>query len=484
MSTPGKVSAALCLLVLGFAAGYLANRHQAASASSSSSASRQVLYWACPMHPQYKSDHPGDAPCCGMRLEPVYAAAKSIQAGVPEVRGTVEVSAARQQLIGVRTDEVRRASIAHVLRVPGRIAVDDTRLYRLIAAADGWIRELGPNPAGAQVKQNQVLASYYVRDLLAAEQTYLYALQTSARLEPAQVPQRTPPTLNLRLALDTLRGLGMSDLQIEEMRQTQNPAGEVRVYSPAAGFVLARNVSPGQRFDKGTEMYRIADLGHVWVLADIFEKDRGFVQQGSRALLRYRGRRFEARMSDALPQFDPQTRTLKTRFELDNSGYLLRPDMFVDVEVEVNLPPAVTVPADAVIDSGLRKTVYIDRGRGFFEPRLVETGWRLGDRVQITRGLEPGERIVVGGNFLLDSESRMRLAAASTAPAPEKAAPEKDPVCGMEVDPKAPDAIKTEHHGKTYYFCSDHCKKSFEANPEKYLTKKSLADNGGGPGPA
>ena len=117
-------------------------------------------------------------------------------------------------------------------------------------------------------------------------------------------------------------------------------------------------------------------------------------------------------MSDVLPQFDQTTRTLKTRFELDNPDLILRPDMFVDVELEMKLPASVHVPVEAVLDSGVRKTVYVNRRNGFFEPRQVETGWRLGDRVEITKGLAPGERIVVSGNFLIDSESRMKSATA------------------------------------------------------------------------
>ncbi len=169
-------------------------------------------------------------------------------------------------------------------------------------------------------------------------------------------------------------------------------------------------------------------------------------------------------MSDALPQFDAQTRTLKTRFELDNPGNVLRPDMFVDVELHAEMPAAVAVPADAVVDSGLRKVVFVDRGNGYFEPRRVETGWRIGDRVEIVKGLMGGERVVVSGNFLLDSESRMKSAAVGVY------GPETDPVCGMEIDR---DAAKNAgrsiaHKDGAYYFCSDDCKKKFAANPSAY----------------
>jgi YHS domain-containing protein len=213
-------------------------------------------------------------------------------------------------------------------------------------------------------------------------------------------------------------------------------------------------------------------------MTDIFEKDRELVRPGALATVRYQGRKFPARMIDVLPQFDPQSRTLKTRFELANAGYVLRPDVFVDVEIQVSMPEALTLPSDAVIDTGRRTTVFVERSPGHFEPRPVETGWRLGDRVEITRGLTPGERVVVSGNFLIDSESRMKLAAMTAAPAPApaaKAAAEHDLVCGMDVDPHAPRAITTQYAGKTYYFCSEHCKKTFEANPGKYVPKKIAA---------
>ena len=220
----------------------------------------------------------------------------------------------------------------------------------------------------------------------------------------------------------------MNDLQIEEIHRTRTAAPHVNIYSPVSGFVIARNISPRQRFDKGTELYQIADISRVWVMTDIFEKDRQFLKPGAEAVVVYQGRRLTARMTDALPQFDAQSRTLKTRFELENPGYVLQPDMFVDVELHVNMPPAITVPADALFDSGLRKTVFVDHGNGKFEARRVETGWRLGDRVEVVKGLMEGERVVGAANFLLDSESRMRAASAGVFN------PETDPVCGMEVD--------------------------------------------------
>jgi len=469
MGRPARLLIGVVLAAGIFSAGYMANRQPGSVAATDSA--KQATSYTCPMHPQYISDHPGDCPLCGMRLVAATAGAegKSGSASL-DTQGGVVVNASTQQLIGVRTDEVRRTSSSHVMRVPGRIAVDDQRLYRIIAAVDGWIVNLGQNTVGRPVKKDQLLASYYTSNLLYAERMFLLSIPAGGSLSPqtrdfSQASIRTAGSANPEFPIDSLRSLGMSDLQIEEVQKTRTSSPHVNVYSPASGFVLQRNISPGQRFDKGTEFYRIADISRMWVWTDIFEKDRLFLKPGAEAVVVYQGRRFRARMSDALPQFDSESRTLKTRFELDNPGFVLQPDMFVDVELAVEMPPAITVPADALFDSGLRKTVFVDGGNGTFEVRRVETGWRLGDRVEIVKGLMEGERVLAAANFLLDSESRMRAVSAGIFDA------QTDPVCGMEVDEKKAQAAgrTAVHDGHTYYFCSDDCKKKFEAAPGQYL---------------
>lgn len=400
--TPFKYFAALLLAVGIFGAGYMANRRQAPPAPTSNP--RQALYYTCPMHPEYKSAQPGNAPCCGMRLVAVYAGESNV----------VEVGSNAQHLLGIQTEEVRNDAPQSVLRAPGRVVTDDSRLYRVMAAADGWIRQLGPNPAGTRVGKDQVLASYYTPNLLAASQTMIYGIASNEQSARYAIgTQRGPTSTSLIVAIDSLRSLGMHDLQLEELKRTRQATSEINVYAPAGGYVVARSISPGQRFDKGAELYRIADISHVWILTDIFERDRALLKPGATARVRCGDREFTAQLSDALPQLDPQSRTLKTRFELDNPDSFLRPDTFVDVEVSLELPSAITVPADAVIDSGLRKTVYVEAGSGVFESRIVKTGWRLADRVQVVEGLARGERVVVSGNFLIDSESRMKSGAAA-----------------------------------------------------------------------
>jgi len=361
------------------------------------------------MHPDYKSDKPGIAPDCGMQLEPVYAGGEPAELrGAP---GSVRISEQKQRSIGLRTEEVTRASSDHTLRVLGRVAPDETRIYRVAVAVDGWVRKAGPITTGSVVHKDDVLATFYNRDFLTAQQTYLYALSTMDRFQENESADQLKLTkAQMRAASENLEFLGMGELQLREIARTREIATDIELRSPVTGLVQARNAFPGLRFERGSELFRIADLSHVWILADVFENDARLLRAVRNATVRYQDRLLPVHLSSSLPQFDPVSRALKVRLETDNPELILRPDMFVDVEFQVSLPATIAVPVDAVIDSGLRKTVYVETPEGSFVPRLVETGWRLGDNVEIVSGLVAGERIVAAGNFLLDSESRMKLA--------------------------------------------------------------------------
>jgi Cu(I)/Ag(I) efflux system membrane fusion protein len=188
---------------------------------------------------------------------------------------------------------------------------------------------------------------------------------------------------------------------------------DIQVESPADGIVLKRSVSPGLRFDRGFEFYRIADLNRVWILADVYRDELPFIRPGASARITTAeaSHALSATVSQSEPIFDEATLTLNVRLEAANPKVALKPGMFVDIEFPVNLPPTLVVPADAIVDTGLRKTVFVDRGNGYFEPRLVETGWRIGENVQVTKGLVSGDRIVISGTFLVDSESHMKTVA-------------------------------------------------------------------------
>ncbi len=481
--------------------------------------------YTCPMHPAYSSDHEGDCPSCGMRLVPASAGEPSSSgSGLPP--NVLKVSAERQQLIGLRLATVETAGLGRTVRTVGRVAVDENRVYKLVATAEGLVRSLSPTAAGGFVRKEQVLLTFYSTDFLSAQQAYFYALTTLERVsaDRAEASEQLLATnAQLRSALDGLRNLGMTEAQLSELAKSRKLTRDIDLRSPVTGYVLARDVFPAQRLERGRELYRIADLSRVWVLADLFEGDAQYVRPGTRmrVSLAYReAAPIEARVSDVLPQSDRTTRTARVRLEVDNRDLALRPDMFVDVELPVALPPAVTVPSEAVVDSGRSKTVFVARGNGYFEPRRVETGWRSDDRVQILSGLVPGERVVASGTFLLDSESRMRAAGsppqpviqpppearpAARTPARDRAAGAgkdgvaeriaaaerdlnataddaagrsvfaTDPVCGAEIETTSPGALTATYNGRVYYFFSDECKAAFEKDPAAYAGPETPA---------
>jgi membrane fusion protein, copper/silver efflux system len=329
----------------------------------------------------------------------------------------------KRQLVGVRSSPVEKVSETRTLRVLGRVAPDETRVYRLNAGTDGFIGEVSPATTGSAVKKNQELATFSAPSSIQIIQQYILVLGAKDRVKQATIERSVEAQAgplansNYQQRSTQLRNIGMSVLQMEEIERTREVPESIKILAPVDGFVLARNVSSGLRFDRGAEWYRIADLNRVWVLADVFRHEARYLRPGARAWIKLPDgtEMVSARVAEVLPQFDSATRTLKVRLEADNPGFVLRPDMFVDVEVPVTLPATIAVPTDAVIDAGLTKTVFVDRGDGSFEARPVETGWRFGDRVEIVKGLASGERIVVTGTFLLDSESRMRSTAGPTA---------------------------------------------------------------------
>ncbi len=465
----------IALLTLSLAGAFLAGSlyTRRTSAGDRPASARKVLYYVDPMHPAYRSDKPGIAPDCGMQLEAVYAgggeAASGADGSTTEPAGAMKIDLEKQQRIGVRVSPVEKTSGSQTLRLLGRVTPDETRVYKVNAASDGYLSEVSGVTTGSLVKKDQWLATIFSFDARAPIQAYLTTLDVLDRAARSGqlAEQLRAGDESTRLSIERLKSVGMSELQIEELRRTRVVPVTVRILAPADGFVLARNASLGQKYERGVEWFRIADLRKIWIVADVFENDAPYLRPGAVAQvsLHQQRRSFSARVAEVLPQFDAVSRTLKVRLEADNADYALRPDMFADVELPIQLPPAITVPADAVLDLGQKEKVFVERGEGVFEPRAVQTGWRFGDRVQIVKGLEPGERVVTAGNFFLDSESRMRLTAIGAS-----GHPAKDPVCGMDLD-AAKVTHQSESGGEHYSFCSSQCQEKFEKNPGMYLKK-------------
>ena len=436
----------------------------------------KILYYQDPMHPQYKSEKPGIAPDCGMRLVPVYADGGTRASTRPP--GTVAIAQDKQQVIGVRIGEAEKSSGTRVVRTVGKVAPDETRLYRLNAPLDGFTEQVASYATGSLLKKDDLLLGIRNPDFLALQQTYLSSLNIQDRGKAVRGPELAKDDRNLQLAIATLTNVGISDLQLKELEHTRKSTDVLKVYSPVTGWVLARNVSPAQRVERGTELYRIADLTHIWILADLFgdEGESLHAGQSVRVSLPRNEKIYTALVSKTLPQFDPVTQTLKVRLELDNRDYVFRPDMLVDVEFPIRLPVGVTIPVDAIVDSGTTKTVFVDVGDGLFEPRAVQTGWRADNRVQIVKGISAGEHIVISGTFLVDSESHLQTATAAMA-----SDMTHDPVCGMEIDhaKAATSGLETEFEEETHYFCSATCKRDFDKDPKKYIKSTDRKESKG-----
>jgi Cu(I)/Ag(I) efflux system membrane fusion protein len=435
MSQIRRVSLAIAV-VAAIAASYGLGHHNS-HPQSSSKAVRHVLYYVDPMHPSYKSDKPGIAPDCGMRLEPVFAdQLANVSASSPLDQlpsGTVRIDSAAQKLLGIRLASVQKTGATRNVRVVGRVVPEDTRVYRINSGADGFIQETHNDSVGTRVKKDQTLATYYSPEFLSVASGFLAATERvpgsvgtdGNRTIPYPGAVSKQGVSSLSGYSDRLRNLGMSEVQIQLIATSRKLPENIDVVAPTDGFILLRNVSAGQHFDHNMEFYRIADLRRVWVVAEVDENEASYLRPGDlgKITLSGAGRQLQARISDSLPQSEAGGGSVKFRLEVENPKFTLRPEMLVDVELPIRLPPAVTVPLDALVDSGAHARVYVEREEGVFEPREVETGWRFGERVEILRGVEPGERVVAAATFLVDSESRLKTPTAEAPPinAPDRA---------------------------------------------------------------
>jgi len=420
----------LVVVAGAFAGGYVYKAIKGGGRVQASAAithGRKIKYWVDPMHPEYKSDKPGIAPDCGMTLEPVYEDGGGPDA-VPDgagtstgdlsamPAGTVQITPEKQQLIGVKYGDVERGGGSRTIRAVGKVAFDETRIQHIHTKVEGWIDQVFVDYTGQLVDKGQPLLTVYSPDMLASQRELLLAAKARDTMKNNPLPIAFDQSESLlQAARRRLELWDLNDVQIDQVLKTGQPIKNVTLYSPIAGYVTDRKAFPQLKVVPDTELYTIVDLSRVWIMADFFESEAPNVRVGETARVSLQavlGRAFPARIDYIQPQVDPVTRTLKVRLDLDNPGLVLKPDMYADVELRVNLPIQLTVPADAVLDAGERKTVFVDRGNGFFEPRPVTTGERSGDRIQILSGLTGGERIVTSGNFLIDSESQMKAAAA------------------------------------------------------------------------
>ena len=416
----------------------------------------------CAMHPTYTSDKPGDCPICGMKLVPIEGASGASQAGsarpgertvafyrspmdpsfhsdkpakdemgmefVPvyedELQGpssgvsgraVVTISSERRQVLGVRSEDVKKIRLAHRIRTVGRVAVDERRLRHVHTKFDGYVEHLYVDYTGKLVRRGERLLSIYSPDLVATQQEYLLAHRGQARLAESAVRSAAQGSVDLHEA--ARQRLLLWDIRPADIAKLEK-AGQVTrtldLYADIGGYVVQKMAYHGMRVTPADTLYDIADLSHLWVMADVYEYNLPTLALGTEGHISVASmpdKEWNGSVTYISPTVEERTRTIKVRLEVDNAGGELKPDMYADVFLHVDLGDGLVVPDGAVINAGDRRLVFLDRGEGRFEPREVKLGIKVnGAGLQVLSGLSEGDRVVTAANFLLDSESSLKAA--------------------------------------------------------------------------
>ncbi len=349
----------------------------------------------------------------GMKL-PAENATGEPASGIDMSGNAVMISAERQQLIGVRTATVARRNLEHRIRTVGKVEYDETRVAHIHTKVTGWIEKLHVDFTGKLVEPGQPLLEIYSPELVSTQEEYLLALRAQESLGQSQFEEIAQMTRSLLAA--TRRRLefwDISDAQIVELETRREAVKTLALYSPIRGYVIHKNAYEGQFVDPKTDLFTIADLREVWVMADIYEQDLPYIHAGQRARITLSylpGASLSGRVDYVYPYLEGATRTVKARIVLPNRDMTLKPGMYANVEIMVQLGESLVIPEDSVIDTGERQVVFVVTGAGHFEPVNVTIGGRFGGLLQVLAGLNEGDVVVSGAAFLVDSESKLRSA--------------------------------------------------------------------------
>jgi Cu(I)/Ag(I) efflux system membrane fusion protein len=356
---------------------------------------------------QTASEHEATKPQ-GVREEP--------QQEPAEETPVVEIPADRQQMLGVETVEVTVRELWKVIRTVGRIEYDERKLATVNAKFEGWIEKLHVDYTGRQVKKGEPLAEIFSPELVATQQEFINAAKWAHQSGDAK-----NDGINAMLARDAnalveasrqrLKFWDISEEQIRKIEESGKPVRTLTLYSPVNGYVVQKMALQGMRVMAGEKLFDIADLSSVWVVADIYENELPLVKLGQTAkisLSYFPGREMTAVIDYVYPSLSADTRTAKVRFTVPNSGMQLKPQMFTNVEVTIPMGKKLAVPTEAVLDTGIRQIVYVDKGDGSFEPREIRTGIKVDQMQEVLAGLRQGEKIVSSAIFLIDSEAQIK----------------------------------------------------------------------------
>ena len=356
-------------------------------------------------------------------------------------RGEITIDPQRQQLIGVRLAPAVREPMAATVRTTGIVRYDETRLADVNVKLDGWIRDLHVDYTGQFVKQGQPLFTLYSPDLLTTQQEYLLALRTREQVAGSAVADaREYADRVVDAARERLRRWDLTQEDITALDESRRAPDVITFRSPVSGFVLEKSVLRGMHITPGQTLYKIADLSSVWIEADVYEREMTLAHVGQHATVTldaYPGESFDGRAIYIFPFVEETSRTVKVRFQFVNSRGRLRPGMFANVELKGTSGMALSVPVNALLDSGTDQVVFVAQGEGRFAPRSVKVGRRFAERVEIVAGLEEGDQVATGATFFLDSESQLRAGLqnyeAPDAGRSERTGPTPDPTARLDI---------------------------------------------------
>jgi Cu(I)/Ag(I) efflux system membrane fusion protein len=374
----------------------------------------RILYYRHPMglgdvSPVPKKDS------MGMDYVAVY------QGDEPEA-GTIKVSLEKMQRLGVQTEAIRRRSLTYTVRAVGTIQFDERSRAVVTTRYEGWVEQLPVNTTGQPVRKGEILLGVYSPELVQAQQDYLAAISAQAEMTASGNDGAAAVQRLVEGSLQRLRNLDYPEGELARLREQRTAARVVTVVSPITGVVIEKMVQKGQRVMMGEPLYQLAATDPVWLVADVFEQDLGLIRTSQKARVTvpaYPGRTFLGDVSFIYPMLNPDTRTARIRIEIGNPSGDLKTDMYAAVEIDspVSANRVLAVPDSAVLDSGVRKVVFVEREPGRFQPRDIKVGARGDGFVSVLEGVNEGERVVVRANFLIDAESNMRAALQSfTAP--------------------------------------------------------------------
>lgn len=372
---------------------------------------KKIKYWAAPMDPTYIRNQPGKSPM-GMDLVPVYEE----EGEDKESASTIRIDPVTIQNMGVRLARVKRKQLVKYIRTFGNITYDERRIYTVNTKFNGWIEKLYVNFVGETVKKGQPLFDIYSPELVTAQEEYLLALQHNKNLKESSYPGiREGAQRLLDASYTRLKYWDLSDKQIKKIENTGNVQKTLTIYSPARGVVINKNAFQGHYVKAGEHQYEIADLSKVWVDVDIYEYELPWIRNGMPAKMELSyipGKIFKGKVLYVYPFLTAKTRTARLRLEFPNPDFQLKPNMYANVELASAIAKdSLVIPQEAVIDSGIRKIVFVVLGKGKFQPREVKLGIEGNDNeFQVLEGLKENEQIVISAQFMLDSESRLREA--------------------------------------------------------------------------